>query len=406
MYAEDDGGPPFISDGELNGPPMFNGELIDIATEDDGGPPLIPDGEQDSLPMFNDMDLPTVMADTACAALGAIDQAVEADNCLAAHLAPVTAFLILLMSCPFSEQSAGDNLELQAGGSVRLIEELLQRLHLVDARRGSSVDRPLQEAGPAALQRLHHLLLDLAVLASSRFIDQLHFRSKGVPAVLRNRWLAMFPPTYLTDGLVSRLGNAKAHVFTCGVLNLAKKRRARFRYPKELPTSQRSSSSAAAQPFGSWLLFFHGLCHTSTSSAEQSLVSAVMTLTADPLPIAGDDGQVVWQNESWAGHAVESWWAADWWTDAAAPADPAADESFFHSWAEHAAEERAAAPADPPAEDSLTDAAAPADPAAAPADPEPATSVDALEFFYHPEFTLQIWAIVQDGFYLEFPLSV
>jgi hypothetical protein len=33
------------------------------------------------------------------------------------------------------------------------------------------------------------------------------------------------------------------------------------------------------------------------SSAEQPVVRAVMTLTADPLPIVGDDGKVVWQNE-------------------------------------------------------------------------------------------------------------
>ena len=33
------------------------------------------------------------------------------------------------------------------------------------------------------------------------------------------------------------------------------------------------------------------------SSVEQPVVCAVMTLTADPLPIVGDDGKVVWQNE-------------------------------------------------------------------------------------------------------------
>ena len=33
------------------------------------------------------------------------------------------------------------------------------------------------------------------------------------------------------------------------------------------------------------------------SSAEQPVVRAVMTLTADPLPIVGDDGKVVWQSE-------------------------------------------------------------------------------------------------------------
>ena len=34
------------------------------------------------------------------------------------------------------------------------------------------------------------------------------------------------------------------------------------------------------------------------NNAEQPVVHAVMTLTADPLPILGDDGNVVWQNEA------------------------------------------------------------------------------------------------------------
>ena len=101
---------------------------MDAEFEDDGGPPFSSDGEFIGPRRMPVIDLPTVMRDTACAALSTIDQAVEADNCLAAHLEPVKSFLIELMSWPISLQCAGDNLELQAGGSLRLIEELLKRL--------------------------------------------------------------------------------------------------------------------------------------------------------------------------------------------------------------------------------------------------------------------------------------
>ena len=392
------------------------------------------------------IDLPTVMRDTACAALSTIDQAVEADNCLAAHLEPVKSFLILLMSWPISLQWAGDNLELQAGGSLRLIEELLQRFDLVDSK-GNFACLP-QGAGPAVLQRLHHLLLDLAVLTSSRFIDQQNFLAKGVPKVLKDRWLAMFPMTYYDDALVSRLGNAKAHIFTLGVLRLRKKRRG-YR-GAGLARSQRNNSSAAAVT---------SAAETDAAAPAQSS-SAAADLGTDACFFHMVHGLYHGWADSLVEHAAESWWAADWWTDAAAPADPAADESYCHSWAEPAAEESAAAraacrsggggeqqvcfevllglassggSAGQAAASSSAPAAAIAAPGAGPGRHGPATSQsgpersscaerseeeetvrrqvvatmeDDADPVYDPDLTWQILAIVQDGFYVEFPLRV
>jgi hypothetical protein len=299
------------------------------------------------------------------------------------------------------------------------------------------------------LQRLHILLLDLAVLASSRFIDQQNFLAKGAPKVLRDRWLAMFPPTYYDDALVSRLGNAKAHIFTLGVLRLRKKRRG-YR-GAGLARSQRNNSSAAAV--------------TSAAETDAAAPAQSSSAAADFHMVHGFYHMAHGFYHGWADslveHAAESWWAADWWTDAAAPADPAADESYCHSWA------AAAWPAEPPelaspsktsrhtccspppperhaaraaaalssaaGSSSSAPAAAIAAPGAGPGRHGPATSQsgpersscaerseeeetvrrqvvatmeDDADPVYDPDLTWQILAIVQDGFYVEFPLRV
>ena len=415
---------------------------------DDGRPPFSSDGEFIGPRRMPVIDLPTVMRDTACAALSTIDQAVEADNGLAAHLEPVRSFLIMLMSWPISLQSAGDNLELQAGGSLKLIEELLQRLHLVDSK-GNFSFLP-QGAGPAALQRLHHLLLDLAVLASSRFIDQQFFSAKGAPQVLKDRWLAMFPMTYYDHALMSRLGNAKAHIFTLGVMCLRKRKRcyrgAVLSRRSHGKNSSHGRSSSAAAVTSATETDAAVPAESSSASAAAETDAAAPAQSSSAAADLGTDAcffhMVHGFSHGWADsldeHAAESWWAADWWTDAGAPAEPAADESFCHSWAEAAAEESAAAratcrSAGQAAASSSAPAAEIAAPGAGPGRHGPATSQsgpersscaerseeeetvrrqvvatmeDDADPVYDPDLTWQILAIVQDDFYVEFPLRV
>ena len=178
------------------------------------GAPTIPSAEC-PVAILLPIDVHMAMADTALEALYTIEQLqLHTDEWVFFRLLPVREFLQEALRRHVHEQFPSDDLELQAGGSLRLIDGIMLE------------QRPPMTASCEMLNRLYRMLLDMAVLASSRFIDQQLLMSKGTPFIVKNRWIAMFPAGYLDRTiLLSRLGHSLHKVFTPGLSFKVKRRR-------------------------------------------------------------------------------------------------------------------------------------------------------------------------------------
>ena len=217
---------------DVDGAPMFPGAegYADVAdmpagTEDGSedaaappgadvdGAPTIPSAEC-PVAILLPIDVHMAMDDTALEALDTIEQLqLHTDEWVFFRLLPVREFQEALRR-HVHEQFPSDDLELQAGGSLRLIDGIMLE------------QRPPMTASCEMLNRLYRMLLDMAVLASSRFIDQQLLMSKGTPFIVKNRWIAMFPAGYLDRTiLLSRLGHSLHKVFTPGLSFKVKRRR-------------------------------------------------------------------------------------------------------------------------------------------------------------------------------------
>ena len=173
--------------------------------------PVLSSSAEEPAAILPPVDVHMAMADTALEALDTIEE-LHTDEWVSDRLLAVREFLKAALRRPVHEQWPSDDLELQAGGSLRLIEIVLER-------------RPPMTASGEMVRRLYRMLLDMAILASSRFIDQQLFMSKGTPLIVKKRWEAMFPAGYLDRAfLLSRLGHSLRQVFTRGL------RFKRFRY--------------------------------------------------------------------------------------------------------------------------------------------------------------------------------
>jgi len=102
-----------------------------------------------------------------------------------------------------------DMLEWRAALALLDVDELLRQ-------QAEEEVPPLPTAAVQDLKQLQQRYQDIAVLACSRGIDQSLLQGKGIPEVLLARLQAAFGHALQDDGLWSRLGNAKYHIFTQG----------------------------------------------------------------------------------------------------------------------------------------------------------------------------------------------
>ena len=103
-----------------------------------------------------------------------------------------------------------DEFEQRAANSVKEIDEVLLLAVALPAAEFPPTKRLIEN-----LQILQRLAQDVSMLLCSRFVDQITLQAKGIPTLL----LVQLTKAYTTrslqdDGLWSRLGNSKYHIFT------------------------------------------------------------------------------------------------------------------------------------------------------------------------------------------------
>jgi hypothetical protein len=192
------------------------------------------------------IDIAAELMRLACTGLSAIDAATSLAEGLRMELANVGLTFTCFKTTPADHHkiSRGDDLELRAASALREVDEILRQQAAREAP-------PLPRAAVEELKMVQRHAQDLAVLACSRFIDQMILQKKGIPAVLYARLQSAFTAAALADdALWSRLGSSKYHVFTQG-LSFGERRKHHGRAGRR-GRDLTASSSAASSAATSW----------------------------------------------------------------------------------------------------------------------------------------------------------
>ena len=176
--------------------PEDTGEVDDDNAEQDG---------------FYEIDVEGELLRVATEGLIVVANATAAAASLRLQLASVKkTFELVQRIHPFPQHPGGDDLELCAAKALQAVDELLRQQAAHEAL-------PLPPEAVEELKLLQKHAQDCAVLACSRFLSQAILQRRGIAPELLSRFEAAFTPAALQDdGLWSRLGNSKYHVFAVG----------------------------------------------------------------------------------------------------------------------------------------------------------------------------------------------
>jgi len=164
-----------------------------------------------------------------------------------------------------------DKLERRAALALLEVDELLRQQAEEEAP-------PLPTAAVQDLKQLQQRYQDIAVLACSRGINQSLLQGKGIPDVLLARLEAAFGQALQDDGLWSRLGNSKYHIFTQGVqFGERKHRHGRGGRKSRRGKGEGNDSTVAGDPEGS--------SSAAGSSFNLPAGAAHASITAEPMHI-------------------------------------------------------------------------------------------------------------------------
>ena len=155
-----------------------------------------------------EVDIAAELQRVAFEGLAFVGHAIRLAECLRGQLAHITLSLETVLAN--QHHAPGDDVELCAATSLLQVDELLRQ-------QSAKEVLPLPLMAKTQLTLLQRHLQDMAVLASSRFIDQTILQDKKIPKELLWRLEASFGTQALAnDDLWSRLGNCKYNVFTKG----------------------------------------------------------------------------------------------------------------------------------------------------------------------------------------------
>ena len=151
-----------------------------------------------------DVDIAAALLDVASEGLAAVENASQMRADLYLMLIKDTFMYIKNMPADYHQQRREDDLELRVGNSLRQADVLM----------ANSVLQADAKCAITELKVIQRCIQDAMILACSRFIDQSILRNTSIPPELYERFEASLSLTDLMDdGLWSRLGNAKRHVF-------------------------------------------------------------------------------------------------------------------------------------------------------------------------------------------------